>query len=689
MSLPAWLEHAPLPTGVIRDGLIVYANEALARLLGRPASEVAGTPFTDPVAPEDRERIRERHVRRLRGEAVPDSYEFRVIRADGTVRTVEIFVSQHPSGTIFQLCDRSERALRVRRLEALVRLGVAVQAERDDDHVFAAISAGLAELELSTTHLVPDGDGLRVADMRAAATVIDGFALGAGTPIVGYGGRWAPALEHAWKEGSNFVDDLPLASTQFVGAGLGELSRDLLRTHALERAVVLRIDVSGAPAHLLVIMGSWLESDDVPTFRLLGAQISAALDAARAIADLSARNASLSAIDRIAAAASVSSDPTSLFERCAVELETVLRCDGVAIYLVDEGGGTASLAYQRGGSREGATALGTVPIEGTNLGAVIKGGRARVWRLEDYSEAARPIIARMGFIVTASVPLIVRSKAVGIINAAYRTDHEIAPTELELLQAAGTHLAAAVEAYRLLVDLRKSYADLARTQEQLVQRERLAAIGELAAVVAHEVRNPLGVIFNSIGTIRRMLGDDERAWTLIHILEEEATRLNHIVGDLLDFARPRIPSVSRERIETVLDDAVAAALAGVSGVELQRDVDADLPAIPMDVRLMRQALLNVAQNAVQAMPKGGKLKVRACRLDGHVRVSIEDTGVGIPADVRPRIFEPFFTTRARGTGLGLAVVKRIVDGHGGRIGLVTEVGVGTTFSLELPLEPDR
>lgn len=104
---------------------------------------------------------------------------------------------------------------------------------------------------------------------------------------------------------------------------------------------------------------------------------------------------------------------------------------------------------------------------------------------------------------------------------------------------------------------------------------------------------------------------------------------------------------------------------------------------------MRQALLNVAQNAVQAMPEGGTLRVSAATSDGHVRVSIADTGPGIPPDVRPRIFEPFYTTRPRGTGLGLAVVKRIVDGHGGGIVVASEVGVGTTFSLDLPLELDR
>lgn len=689
MTLPTWLDHAPLPTGVIREGRIVYANEELGLLLGRPASEIAGMPFTDPVAPEDRERIRERHVRRLRGEIVPDSYEFRVVRADGAVRTVEIFVAQHESGTIFQLCDRSERALRLQRLEALVRLGVTVQAARDDDQVFRAILDGLAELGLTTVHLVPDGLLLRVADLRANTFVVDGAGQGISVSVVGHRGRRVPPLEHAWHEGSAFIDDLPLVATEFDESKVGSLLRDVLLARGLGRAVVLRIDVGGVASSLLVIMGAWVEPDDVPTFRLLGAQISAALDAARAIAVLSTRNAALAALDRIAAMSSSASSLDELFARNVEELRVVLHADGVAVYLVDQEAGTADLACQVGASDEALAPLAHVPLDGSVIGSVARAGTTRVVSVGEYSELARTLLEALGYKVIVAVPLVARAQTVGVLHVAYADAYAVRADEVELMQAAGAHLASAVEAHRLLANLRKSYADLARTQEQLVERERFAAIGELAAVVAHEVRNPLGVIFNSIGTIRRMLGDDERAWTLIHILEEEATRLNHIVGDLLDFARPRLPAVRKERIEIVLDEAVTAALAGVSGVEVLREVALDLPAIPMDARLMRQALLNVAQNAVQAMPEGGTLRVSAATSDGHVRVSIADTGPGIPPDVRRRIFEPFYTTRPRGTGLGLAVVKRIVDGHGGGIVVASEVGVGTTFSLDLPLELDR
>jgi signal transduction histidine kinase len=293
-----------------------------------------------------------------------------------------------------------------------------------------------------------------------------------------------------------------------------------------------------------------------------------------------------------------------------------------------------------------------------------------------------------------SVPLVARGKAVGVMNAAYFTDHVVAPREIELVQAAGAHFAAAVETERLVTDLRRSYADLARAQAQLVERERLAAIGELAAVVAHEVRNPLGVLFNSLGSLRKLLGADVAgpAATLLEIMDEEATRLNHIVRDLLDFARPTPPALSRDNLEAVVEEAVDAALGEARGrVELVREIG-ELPLVPMDARLVRQALLNLVDNAVQAMPRGGRLTVRLgadeMGATRAARLEIEDTGPGIAPDVERRIFEPFFTTRASGTGLGLAVVKRIVDGHRGLLRVDTVEGRGTTFTVWLPLDDD-
>jgi PAS domain S-box-containing protein len=271
------------------------------------------------------------------------------------------------------------------------------------------------------------------------------------------------------------------------------------------------------------------------------------------------------------------------------------------------------------------------------------------------------------------------------------------PEDLPAFRLFGSQISAALDAARSIralstrnAELRALNGELARAQDQLVRQERLAALGELAAVVAHEVRNPLGVIFNSLGSLRRLVQPKGDARMLFDIVGEEADRLNRIVGDLLNFAKPSPATLRAEPLDRVLDDAVGAALADAGGrIAVVRDVPDGLPLVPMDARLMRQAILNVAVNAVQAMPEGGTLSVRA-RLGGDgVVMELADTGEGIPDEVRHRIFEPFFTTKATGTGLGLAVVKRILDDHRGRVEVRAVATGGTLFALHLPLERRR
>jgi PAS domain S-box-containing protein len=286
-----------------------------------------------------------------------------------------------------------------------------------------------------------------------------------------------------------------------------------------------------------------------------------------------------------------------------------------------------------------------------------------------------------------ALPLLVRDHFVGAaVIVENRERRRFSGPEIDRATAVANQLAVAVENARLYEDLRRSYEKLALAQRKLIQKERLAALGELSAVVAHEVRNPLGVIFNSLGSLRRLLQPQGDARVLLDIVGEEADRLNRIVRDLLDFARPVTPVLRPEPLQRVVEEAVAAALAeGGSAVEVAHDVGQDLPSVPMDAHLVRQAVLNVAANAIQAMPRGGRLTVRIRRDPLGVLVELEDTGPGIPDEIRTRIFEPFFTTKASGTGLGLAVVKRIVDGHGGEISVSARPAGGTVVQLRFPV----
>ena len=293
------------------------------------------------------------------------------------------------------------------------------------------------------------------------------------------------------------------------------------------------------------------------------------------------------------------------------------------------------------------------------------------------------------------VPLLARDQALGVLVLDdERHDRVFSPAEVDRATAMARQLALALLSSRLYEDLRSSYTELARTQAELIDRERLAALGELSASIAHEVRNPLGVIFNSIGSLRRLLKPQGDVGLLLDIVGEEADRLNRMVGDLLDYSKPLRPALQPLLLRKLLEDALESArLQHGAGDSVQSLVliDPEVATVRADPRLLRQALLNLFLNAFQAMPRGGRLDVRVSRTESGGRtlaqVSILDSGPGIPPEARAKIFQPFFTTKPTGTGLGLAVVKRIVEGHGGTIavgrGLATP---GAEFLLFLPLD---
>lgn len=238
---------------------------------------------------------------------------------------------------------------------------------------------------------------------------------------------------------------------------------------------------------------------------------------------------------------------------------------------------------------------------------------------------------------------------------------------------------------RLTQDLRRSYEVLARTQLALVERERLAAVGELAAVVAHEVRNPLAVIFNCIVTLEKTAGQGVDARPLLGILSEEANRLNQIVSELLDFARPGEVHLLDESLEEIVTGAVGAVKgAQPTPVAIDLEFERQPRRQMLDARLMRRAVINLVTNAVQASPSGGRIVVRVLDEPLGARLEVTDDGPGIPTSVQARIFEPFFTTKSFGTGLGLSIVKHVAEVHHGEVLVRSGEGKGTTFTIRLP-----
>ncbi|MEQ8461390.1 MAG: ATP-binding protein [Sandaracinaceae bacterium] len=240
-------------------------------------------------------------------------------------------------------------------------------------------------------------------------------------------------------------------------------------------------------------------------------------------------------------------------------------------------------------------------------------------------------------------------------------------------------------------ELRRSYSELRVVQEELVRKEQLAAVGELSAVIAHEVRNPLAIIKNAVSSLRRPSLRDADRGVLLGILDEEVDRLNRLVRDLLAYARPVEPKGRAVDLVTIAREAIDKALSShprPDAIEVQ--IDADGPTdMHGDPDLLRQALTNIADNAAQAMPDGGALRVRLRPRSGRVPsviLEFQDTGAGMDALVRAKALDPFFTTRPAGTGLGLAIVDRVVRNHGGEVSIESEAKVGTTVRITLPRE---
>jgi signal transduction histidine kinase len=229
--------------------------------------------------------------------------------------------------------------------------------------------------------------------------------------------------------------------------------------------------------------------------------------------------------------------------------------------------------------------------------------------------------------------------------------------------------------------------ELREAQEQLIRKEKLAVLGQMAGGVGHELRNPLGAISNAIYFLNMVLEEpDPEVKETLEILQKEVKTSEGIISSLLDFARAKPPTRRKVDINNVVQEALSR-IAVPENVEVVSQLDEALPIILADPDQLRQVFGNLVLNAIQSMPDGGQLVVKSeAPSPEWVAVSFTDTGVGIPEENLGKLFEPLFTTKAKGVGLGLAVVKSLVQGHGGTIEVESQVGKGTTFTVRLPTE---
>lgn len=226
-------------------------------------------------------------------------------------------------------------------------------------------------------------------------------------------------------------------------------------------------------------------------------------------------------------------------------------------------------------------------------------------------------------------------------------------------------------------------------KEQLSRAERLSSLGEMVASISHEIRNPLGIIRSSAALLKKKMANSGIDDSIPEIIVEESGRLNHIITDFLDFARPRTPNLALCRLDTVVEKNITflASQIDEQGYSIRKHYPEEIPEIMADADLLYQAFLNLFINAMQAMPDGGEISV-SINMSDHdtIQIHIEDSGKGISADVLGKVWDPFFTTKEKGTGLGLGIVKSIVDYHMGNIRIYNTDDNGARVTIELPVK---
>jgi signal transduction histidine kinase len=283
------------------------------------------------------------------------------------------------------------------------------------------------------------------------------------------------------------------------------------------------------------------------------------------------------------------------------------------------------------------------------------------------------------------VPLTTQDRVIGILAVdSVEMDH-FTQEHVRLVIPFADQVAVAIENARLYSDLEEQLSRLRRTQAQLVQSAKLAAIGELAAGVAHELNNPLAII---LGFAELLLGSIEGPFQReLEIIVGESQRARDIVRNLLDFSRQTKTERRPADVNWILSQTLIVLRYQLErrGITVEEEYSPDVPILFLDAGQIRQVLVNLVSNAVQAMPEGGTLRVHTASIGDEACISVSDTGIGIPPELQERVFDPFFSTDPESTGLGLSVSFGIVQEHEGRITVESKPGEGSTFKVWLPV----
>ncbi|MFC1990926.1 sensor histidine kinase [Chloroflexota bacterium] len=317
--------------------------------------------------------------------------------------------------------------------------------------------------------------------------------------------------------------------------------------------------------------------------------------------------------------------------------------------------------------------------------------RDKMFHSPDFEESSHKI----------TEDLVVGGEVLGSVEIHFNHNNAYLTKQNHLIKTLAERIGGAVREIELEQSLRGYYEqleemvenrtrDLEQVQEKLIRSERLAAVGELASGVGHELRNPLNVIRNCVYLLHLSMGDraDEDVQTTLNVLDKQIDISNRIVTDLLDFTRIKPPSLSKVDLNSLVKESLSW-ITVPDSAEVATKLVGKSPQVKIDSEQVGRAFANIISNALQAMNSHGELKISTGVNNGSAWVKFVDNGCGIPKENLEKIFEPLFTTKPKGIGLGLAITKRLIEQNKGTIEIASHVSKGTTFTIKLPIKKER
>ncbi|MBI1884030.1 MAG: GAF domain-containing protein [Chlamydiae bacterium] len=376
-------------------------------------------------------------------------------------------------------------------------------------------------------------------------------------------------------------------------------------------------------------------------------------------------------------------DLEEVLDRVTREAAKLTETKICSLMLLDEKKEELSIRSVYGGS-ERYVRKPNLPVRQSLLGKVVLKKKAlQVLDVKESKAYRHPEMAEEeGLCSLLSVPMIFQGRVIGILNVYSNTLRHFSQEEIDVLFALASLSAMAIENARL-------YGHTIRAEEYLRQQERLAILGEVAAEIAHEIRNPLTVIKMLIQSIENKSQETKEGMFKkdVEVVGEKIRHMERIVERVLSMGRPGEMSLELTDIRKCLDETLSFMRFRLAQqrVHWEENYERGIPPLNLDRGLISQAFLNIILNAIQAMPQGGTLRVSLKKKGDKALIQFEDTGVGIPKEHLDKLFQPFFTSKKGGTGLGLAIVQRIVESHSGRIYVESELGKGSLFTIEFPI----